>query len=237
MKEKLKEIKSLFSVMLFAVGVLILTVSMINVANENIAGRASYNKIKAYGNVYPSLPDGTDISFRVGRVEIASAALQDDKYPVVSFKMDDPTTIPVEGYSPGDTVDVYLAGIKTVEFSYFNSITNKKDINIPASKRKDISTAAAKAAINRSCTPNWNCSDWSECVDGEQTRVCTDLNGCGREEKKPAEKRSCVEAPDIEQPKPMKVDKGLWILALFIVLVIAFIVSITRRAKRFVKKR
>ncbi len=237
MKDKLKEIKSFFSVLFFAVGVLILIVSIINVTNENIAGRVSYNKIKVYGRIYPSLPDGTEITFKVGRIEIASAVLKDDEYPFVSFKMDDPTTIPVEGYTPGDTVDVYLSGIKTAEMSYFKSIANKKDINIPASKRVEISTAAAKAAINRSCTPNWKCSDWSECVNGEQTRKCTDLNKCGSEEKKPAEKRNCVEAPEIEQPKPMKADKGLWIVALFIILVIAFIISLTRRAKKFPKKK
>ncbi|MFW5846714.1 MAG: hypothetical protein ACOCUU_01005 [Nanoarchaeota archaeon] len=31
---------------------------------------------------------------------------------------------------------------------------------------------------NETCKPNWNCTDWSECIEGEQTRTCEDLNGC-----------------------------------------------------------
>ena len=43
------------------------------------------------------------------------------------------------------------------------------------------------------CTPNWQCDDWSECVDDIQTRTCTDLNNCGTNEGKPAESQACGE--------------------------------------------
>ena len=41
------------------------------------------------------------------------------------------------------------------------------------------------------CTPQWNCSSWSSCVSGIQTRTCTDQNNCGTNEGKPPESQSC----------------------------------------------
>jgi len=43
------------------------------------------------------------------------------------------------------------------------------------------------------CTPDWSCSDWSNCIDGMKTRTCTDLNDCGTEDGKPSERDSCHE--------------------------------------------
>ena len=41
------------------------------------------------------------------------------------------------------------------------------------------------------CQENWECSDWGECMDGNQTRTCTDLNTCGTELTNPAEIAEC----------------------------------------------
>jgi len=42
------------------------------------------------------------------------------------------------------------------------------------------------------CTENWSCGDWSSCVDRQQSRICSDVNSCGTEERKPIESRSCT---------------------------------------------
>jgi len=47
------------------------------------------------------------------------------------------------------------------------------------------------------CIESWTCSDWSDCIDGTQTRTCTDANNCGTELEKPSttqECQSCVES-------------------------------------------
>jgi hypothetical protein len=44
---------------------------------------------------------------------------------------------------------------------------------------------------NGTCTEEWKCSRWGECVDGEQTRVCTDENNCGTEVNKPDTSKAC----------------------------------------------
>ncbi len=54
------------------------------------------------------------------------------------------------------------------------------------------------------CVESWECSEWSACVNGEQTRSCFDSNSCGTEQDKPEEFRSCIETP---APAPAK--KGL----------------------------
>jgi len=41
------------------------------------------------------------------------------------------------------------------------------------------------------CIPNWQCTDWSECVEEIQTRTCTDSNNCGTTVNKPTESQSC----------------------------------------------
>ncbi len=43
-----------------------------------------------------------------------------------------------------------------------------------------------------SCTPYWQCTNWSSCVSNIQTRICTDANNCGVTINKPAETQSCV---------------------------------------------
>jgi hypothetical protein len=43
-----------------------------------------------------------------------------------------------------------------------------------------------------SCTPNWDCGGWTECVDGAQDRICTDINQCGSNDGMPETSQSCL---------------------------------------------
>lgn len=42
------------------------------------------------------------------------------------------------------------------------------------------------------CTEDWICTDWTECVNGKQTRTCADVNRCGTTEDKPELMQSCL---------------------------------------------
>jgi len=46
------------------------------------------------------------------------------------------------------------------------------------------------------CVPNFICTSWSECRDGEQSRICSDINACEEER---TETRDCV-VPVREMP-------------------------------------
>ena len=51
--------------------------------------------------------------------------------------------------------------------------------------------SAENGVTNSSCTPNWNCTEWSECIDGEEIRSCVDFNLCGNDSTKPDEIQEC----------------------------------------------
>jgi hypothetical protein len=42
------------------------------------------------------------------------------------------------------------------------------------------------------CTPNWQCGDWTTCSSGSQTRTCTDANNCATQDGIPTTSQSCV---------------------------------------------
>ncbi len=51
------------------------------------------------------------------------------------------------------------------------------------------------------CVENWSCSNWSECLDGEQIRACSDSKNCGTMENRPTESQSCkMEEPGVVEP-------------------------------------
>jgi hypothetical protein len=52
-----------------------------------------------------------------------------------------------------------------------------------------INTALIKAPA---CVESWACSGWVACINGQQTRLCTDQNRCGTTKLKPALTQSCV---------------------------------------------
>tara|TARA_Y100000310_G_scaffold328062_1_gene395480 strand:- start:22588 stop:24360 length:1773 start_codon:yes stop_codon:yes gene_type:complete len=41
------------------------------------------------------------------------------------------------------------------------------------------------------CTPLWDCSEWTACSGGSKTRTCTDTNSCGSTSAKPPETQTC----------------------------------------------
>ncbi len=63
-------------------------------------------------------------------------------------------------------------------------------------------TTETPSVTPTSCTPNWSCSAWSSCVNGLQTRSCTDSNICGTTQNRPALSQSCPEesAPSATLP-------------------------------------
>ena len=46
-------------------------------------------------------------------------------------------------------------------------------------------------ACTNVCTPNWSVGAWSSCLDGQKTRIVTDLNACGIDTDKPIAIMTC----------------------------------------------
>ncbi len=56
---------------------------------------------------------------------------------------------------------------------------------------------------NNSCKPDWNCSEWGECIDGKQIRTCDNLNkNCDIQ--RPDSERSCEVKEVLEKEKKSK---------------------------------
>ncbi|MBU2634459.1 MAG: hypothetical protein KJ674_04405 [Nanoarchaeota archaeon] len=45
---------------------------------------------------------------------------------------------------------------------------------------------------NEECEPQWSCTLWKACEDGEQVRTCSDFNNCETTTGKPSEIQSCI---------------------------------------------
>jgi PGF-pre-PGF domain-containing protein len=78
-------------------------------------------------------------------------------------------------------------------------------------------------AIIAPCTEDWICTEWSECIEGKQTRICKDKNECGTTQNKPEEERSC------------EVEKPTFAFWLGIVLVVILIVIISKYVAKKIK--
>jgi len=76
------------------------------------------------------------------------------------------------------------------------------------------------------CEPIWECSGWTECIDGFQTRVCEDKSHCEYEYNKPHEGTACEDliSPVLEEAKPF--NGGLFLIGIFVVLILVLIILV-----------
>ena len=96
-----------------------------------------------------------------------------------------------------------------------------------------------------SCTPEWDCSLWSECVGGIKIRNCVDTKMCGVSYNRPAERMGCSETADLQSNAILNLDSKnasqsflrtvlnllpwiflIGIIALLLVLVVLFIIRL-----------
>ncbi|MBI2133955.1 hypothetical protein HYU11_04705 [Candidatus Woesearchaeota archaeon] len=52
-------------------------------------------------------------------------------------------------------------------------------------------SATTSRSTGYSCIENWACTEWSECREGQQSRICNDKNVCPLTRNKPIEKQAC----------------------------------------------
>ncbi len=60
------------------------------------------------------------------------------------------------------------------------------------------------------CTPDWKCGEWQECINGTQIRACTDVKTCGISTGMPATKQDCVEVKAETVSKNVQQKRGLF---------------------------
>jgi len=76
------------------------------------------------------------------------------------------------------------------------------------------------------CVEDWRCTEWSPCIDGQQTRSCEDIGNNGRpcetEFDKPPESQSCIVT---EKPGT---SIWIWIIVAAIVVIVMVILFVTK---------
>ncbi|MDO8468093.1 MAG: LamG domain-containing protein [Nanoarchaeota archaeon] len=97
-------------------------------------------------------------------------------------------------------------------------------------RRKSSSSSNLAIADYSAQAPVWQCSAWSECNDGIQTRVCTDLNNGYNKVGMPEESRFCStnNVQTISQSLEKKTNNNwiYWLIGAAIVLVIILLILI-----------
>jgi hypothetical protein len=155
-------------------------------------------------------PDGTTVTAKINGIEVASTTTSGGTYgyPAGTFYVSDP-----QNTRSGDTVNFFVNGVDTGESAIFcNGCITELDLsatietgdgdgnggNGGGKKTTGGGTITTETPEEQEeepveCVEKWVCTDWSACVDGLQTRTCTDENSCGTEEDKPLETQPCVE--------------------------------------------
>jgi len=155
-----------------------------------IFGNYIVNAIPAYPvQIYGSIsqynrpvPDGLSVRFFKNSDLLASTVTN-----LGRFGYTEPVYIDGEFLSVGDRINIQIDGKNLFEVSYYGGADIGIDFDLPIDV--PISTAISGAAI--ACEPSWKCSDWSSCINGIQTRFCTDVNKCGKDDGKPIEDKEC----------------------------------------------
>jgi hypothetical protein len=145
-------------------------------------------------------PDGTLVVAKVDGQDVAGTTTKNGQYGY------DPVFFVPDPYRnrQGDTVEFYVSGVKGGEFIFENGGQTYLNLAVTVSQPPSpppggVPPGGGPGPIvappdddePETCTENWECTDWFECVSGQQKRTCTDLNSCGTEDNKPAEKQEC----------------------------------------------
>ncbi len=75
---------------------------------------------------------------------------------------------------------------------------NDTETNETDDKDDDNGDSTGGGSNKKYCTPSWDCTDWSDCVDGERTRTCTKTNDCDEDWNKPNEVWGCPLVTEIK---------------------------------------
>ena len=87
------------------------------------------------------------------------------------------------------------------------------------------------------CEENWNCGEWSKCINNSQARICTDLNSCGTAANKPVETQICSGSETNVTNVGTKGDIArkrilIYSIAIIIVVIISSIIIFLRHNKK-----
>ena len=118
---------------------------------------------------------------------------------------------------PGDTINFFVNGIDTGQTdTFYNGKVSMLDLSVNGppiatttttggtgggggggggtreSEETTTTTTIVTQTTVQGCQEKWTCTGWSACINGFQTRTCTDQNNCGTDLYQPFESQPCV---------------------------------------------
>ena len=153
------------------------------------------------------------VSFKINDTTLPTATLndpednEDDTDGVLVFDCNaadnyDLDSIALYVWNSSDSSEVYSSILSTsgisnqTDFDYTFSSNGEYDWNCFANDTMGNfdwgSNRTLTISVASACVPDWECDDWSSCLNETQTTTCIDLNSCGNNSTKPAEIQTCV---------------------------------------------
>jgi len=180
-----------------------------------------------YGSVIVngvSAPDGVLISAKLNARDVGGGLTADGKY---GSKRPAFVVMLHEQYEE-QTIEFYVQNVKAAEYPFLPGNSTELDLSVTipnfcgdnkcesgescSSCSEDCGTCPSEEEEERErtvttetgpCQEEWICTDWLECFNNVQKRVCADVNRCGTTEKKPIEEQDC-EMETICEPEERK---------------------------------
>ncbi len=107
------------------------------------------------------------------------------------------------GEISADTLSfIDTANLEAGSYSYTVYATDKVGHNTGNSIKNDVvilsnptrrGSSGGSSSSSYICYEEWQCSNWGECIDEEQTRTCEDVAECGTSNSKSPTSRTCVD--------------------------------------------
>lgn len=85
----------------------------------------------------------------------------------------------------------YEWGIECEDKAGNIGISEKRNITIYNIQTGGSGRGSGGGGGSRICEERWVCEEWSECIDGKQTRICRDINRCGTNKSMPLTEIKC----------------------------------------------
>lgn len=76
------------------------------------------------------------------------------------------------------------------------------------------------------CVENWQCTEWTSCVNKITTRACNDLNNCGTTSNKPSESKACE--PGVASTSPIIVPILTYVIVVVAVVIVSVLIFLER---------
>ncbi len=125
--------------------------------------------------------DGTTGQATMYDLRYSTAPISADNFSSAARDHSIPSPLP-SGFTESHTV----TGLQADTMYYFAMKSIDEAGNVA-----DMSNVVMKATTALPCTPEYVCSDWSSCVNGQMTKTCQDVNHCPNAVSQPITTQAC----------------------------------------------